>query len=550
MIALSTMIPLQRILFPLILFALMTIAIFRRHEIQSSHIGRYVPLVFSPQKPLTDSLKTPELISFWKELENILVRARPKAAPIQPFRAPTQKELEEKPESARRLNLINIKEEDLNAMKASHGLMVRDLDELAAVLPFQPRSRGVVMSAGGNYFGMAITAIRMLRRSGSELPVEIFIDTRDDYDEDLCDEILPLLNAKCLVMDDVWSAAGSKPFFHKYQFKVFALLFSSFEDILFLDADAFAAFSPDSLFDTEPYLTTGLVTWPDFWISTTSKHFYHIAGIDETSLTVRRCGESGIMLYSKRLHAQSLLLAAYYNYYGPSYYYPLLSQGAQGEGDKETFLHAALALGKPFYDVKTPVGVMGSWRNGQFRSAGMKQADPVEDWNIREKWFHLHQYGNVSPAIMAHGSIEDPIDTNKRENQARPFFIHNNIIKLDVKRLFDDVAQYQDQGGNFVRTWGPKELVIADFGYDAEKVLWEELVIAACDIGGAVCEKAKEYYRAVFMIEESEERRAGNTRRTRNGSYSPNQCPTANWFLIICLRLSSRGRMVVRLLPW
>ncbi|KAK7679537.1 Golgi alpha-1,2- mannosyltransferase [Cerrena zonata] len=42
----------------------------------------------------------------------------------------------------------------------------------------------------------------------------------------------------------------------------------------------------------------------------------------------------------------------YYNYYGPDYYYPLLSQGAAGEGDKETFIAAAHKLKLPYYQVK------------------------------------------------------------------------------------------------------------------------------------------------------------------------------------------------------
>lgn len=63
----------------------------------------------------------------------------------------------------------------------------------------------------------------------------------------------------------------------------------------------------------------------------------------------------------------------------------MLSQGAAGEGDKETFRHAALVVKAPFYYVKSRVTVMGRWLNGPWRSAGMKQADPRVDWEL----FHV-----------------------------------------------------------------------------------------------------------------------------------------------------------------
>lgn len=343
------------------------------------------------------------------------------------------------------------------------------------------------MTAGGKYFGMTITSVRMLRRTGSTLPVEIFLDNWNDYDIQTCEKILPALNAKCFVLADIWDTTPQLGTLLKYQFKVFALMFSSFEEVIFFDADAFPAHNPDILLDVEPYKSTGLVTWPDFWVSTTSHLYYDIANISVPPLDARRSSESGIMLYSKRLHSASLLLATYYNYYGPNYYYPLFSQGAQGEGDKETFLHAALALDEPFYDVKTPVTVMGSFINGTWHSAGMKQGDPVED-------YALQHMSSTSPSTTATDKIAS-------ELFARPLFIHNNIVKLDVRHLFDDPARWRNETGHLVRLWGEKGENIHIYGHDVEKVLWEELVQAACQIGNDECEKCKEYIRQVFPNE-------------------------------------------------
>lgn len=44
----------------------------------------------------------------------------------------------------------------------------------------------------------------------------------------------------------------------------------------------------------------------------------------------------------------------YYQLYGPSIYYPLLSQGTLGQGEKETYVAAAMALNMSFYQIHTP----------------------------------------------------------------------------------------------------------------------------------------------------------------------------------------------------
>jgi hypothetical protein len=45
-----------------------------------------------------------------------------------------------------------------------------------------------------------------------------------------------------------------------YQLKFFALLFSSFEEVLFLEADAFPVHDLNHLLRVEPFISTGLVT--------------------------------------------------------------------------------------------------------------------------------------------------------------------------------------------------------------------------------------------------------------------------------------------------
>jgi alpha 1,2-mannosyltransferase len=40
-------------------------------------------------------------------------------------------------------------------------------------------------------------------------------------------------------------------------------------------------------------------------------------------------------------------------------------------------------LNETFYAVRTPVTAIGSWINGTWFSAGMKQGDPIEDYALQ-----------------------------------------------------------------------------------------------------------------------------------------------------------------------
>ncbi|KAG9700421.1 nucleotide-diphospho-sugar transferase, partial [Aureobasidium melanogenum] len=193
----------------------------------------------------------------------------------------------------------------------------------------------------------------MLRRSGSDLPVQVFVADESEYEDKLCQDYLPKLGAECLILSDFIQGFEVT----HYQLKSLAMLLSSFEHVLYLDSDSIPLLRPETeLFAAEPYTSTGLVIWPDFWISTESPSFYDVAEIGTMPPNLpKSSSEAGQLLINKRKHLKTLLLANYYNIYGPDFYYPLLSQGALGQGDKETFMAAAMVLNSSYYRVKTGV---------------------------------------------------------------------------------------------------------------------------------------------------------------------------------------------------
>ena len=187
-----------------------------------------------------------------------------------------------------------------------------------------------------------------------------------------------------------------------------------------------------------------------------SPEYFEIASIvSPPALNERPSSASSQLLLSKSKHGLTLLLITYYNMYGFSHYYTLLSQHSPGQGDKETYLAAALALNATFYDVKTPVFTPGFAPEGPgaesleaFAGAGCVQHDPRDD--------------------------ADPFFTD-----ARPAFVHAQTYKLNAATLPD--RWFNEING---RLFGKEEDMLERFnGRDIEKEVWKAMIWSACDIG-------------------------------------------------------------------
>jgi alpha 1,2-mannosyltransferase len=198
------------------------------------------------------------------------------------------------------------------------------------------------------------------------------------------------------------------------------------------------------------------------------------------------------LLLDKAKHAESLLMMVYYNYYGPSHYYPLLSQGAAGMGDKETFIHAAMAMDLPFYQVQVPCHAMGFWADGKFNFHGLAQRDPVADFNYKApSRSHFHD--------SAVWEDRDYLDRATIKVLPKPLFIHANMIKFDSSLLTrPDAPLRKGNDGEYVRMWGTEQEVVEIYGYDLEKRIWMEMQKEACRTDRDACEKVKSYNEQVF----------------------------------------------------
>jgi alpha 1,2-mannosyltransferase len=444
-------------------------------------------LLSGSQSPQSGVVTTTGHEQFWVDFYPLLIAAAPNCDA--PSRIANAESVGFDPENTQPVaNLLQMTDENVMKMKQAHSTFVKSVRQDPPPLHYKPGTKGLVSTAGPSYMPVLVISLRMLRRTGSELPMEVFLADWTEYDGYTCQVVLPSLNAQCVVLSDILDAVpGSREKVAKYQYKPLAMLFSSFEEILFLDADAFPLQKPESIFASEPFRSRGLVTFPDFWGPTASPLFYQIASLEQPAPNIRQSTESGEVFVSKRTHLRTLLLCAYYNFWGPSYYYPLLSQGAAGEGDKETFLAAATVLNEPFYQVSEPIRAVGRHKADGFSGSTMVQYNPIEDYALTRKG-EWRIRGSAAPAPS-------------------PFIIHANFPKFNPATIFHENGPVIKEDGSYTRAWLAPEDVIEASGTDVERHFWEEIRWTACALEGkttswegkkGICDRTVEYWNQTF----------------------------------------------------
>ncbi|SCU99551.1 LAME_0G03664g1_1 [Lachancea meyersii CBS 8951] len=382
-----------------------------------------------------------------------------------------------------------------------------------------PREEGFVTVGGGRFSLLSYTMIKTLRERGSTLPVEVVIPPQDEAGEEhYCNEVLPELNGRCVFFSDVLPKDLLSAWeFKRYQIKSVALLISSFKKIVFIDADDFPLKNLDSVFKSDVVKQNGLVLWPDLWRRVTAPVFYRIANVDvDLNDRVRNLGddvsppsryqkpgekldldaipfhdlqgavpdptsESGQMIIDKVRHLQTLLLALYYNVYGPEWYYSLMSQGTAGEGDKETFATAAHVLGLPYYQVKTKLAFDGYHSNGGFSGVALLQHDCVQDFELHERAISrvrkdMTEYQKFDPAYDAEDGFYNDLQKRRDKSDIDVMFAHASYHKFDPWQLYNEKIYLNPDGSQFRSFHNLKKIKY----FDIELFNFEVLQSALC----------------------------------------------------------------------
>lgn len=417
----------------------------------------------------------------WQQLLHLFQTHSPGVAQIRPF-SPANKTQPHNSFSPNLPDLISLEEKDIKYLQDTHSSYVSKItSHNAPALVYNEDTHGIVTTASGRYLHILLVSVRMLRRTGCLLPVQVFVERIEDFKSSICGLHLPALGASCYLFSNIIGDNIQDYGVTAFQLKIFAILFSTFENVLFLDADNLAVSDPTPLLIEEPLASNGLVLWPDFWVLTASPIYFDVSQQDQLTPTSRPSSESGQLLVSKKRHASTLLLAAYYNFYGPHHYYPLLAQGGPGQGDKETYCAAAVALKLSYYVVHEHVDEVGpKKKDGTIRGIAMAQHNPVAD-NLR---------------------------TQKKLTKSPPWiFIHHHNPKLDPMDIFNSDAPTRNDGtGRWQRMWGSAVSKTKFGGVDMEKRLWQELCLVACSIqpdgpgsrARKTCANCKKYTQTMF----------------------------------------------------
>ncbi|KAL4889496.1 mannosyltransferase putative-domain-containing protein [Aspergillus ambiguus] len=142
-------------------------------------------------------------------------------------------------------------------------------DHIALHGSFYSGQRGLVFTGSDDQAPYMITSIKSIRKLGCDLPVEVMYLGDDDLSEDFRErlEAIPGVLTRDLsqmVLEEGWSLAG-------WAGKPFAILLSSFQEAMFVDADALFVRNPEVLFEDEAYTSEGALFFKDRLLMPESK---------------------------------------------------------------------------------------------------------------------------------------------------------------------------------------------------------------------------------------------------------------------------------------
>ena len=204
------------------------------------------------------------------------------------------------------------------------------------------KGRGII-TVGHKFAIFELTSLVIHIRKYSKLPIEIFHWT--DFDPKY---IAHLMEFENIVMKDLTNSFlnGELPKDSRHHFtKPLAMMMTSFEEVLYIDSDAFPMFhTTPNIFDMSFDLLkrNDIVLFRDYWMNHPDNPIYKILEFD---YMWQRQVDSGIVIYRK---SKSLKLLAFAYYICMEGEFQKLTAG-----DKDAFWMGLMAL--KFYNMPAPI---------------------------------------------------------------------------------------------------------------------------------------------------------------------------------------------------
>lgn len=222
-------------------------------------------------------------------------------------------------------------------------------DRFIETIPTYPggfSGRGIVICGGGiKYFTCAWVCIQRLRRAGCRLPIEFWHLGRREMNGRMT-ELLAPFRVNCVDALKVRSRHPAR-ILRGWELKSYALLRSSFREVLLLDADNVPIVDPEFLFETQEFRSTGAIFWPDYGHTRNQKTrpAWVSCGLRQPD---EREFETGQIAVDKERCWRALCLAQWFNENSDFYYQHV-------HGDKETFHLAFRKVKQPYSLIQVPL---------------------------------------------------------------------------------------------------------------------------------------------------------------------------------------------------
>ncbi|MDQ0392018.1 hypothetical protein [Labrys monachus] len=197
--------------------------------------------------------------------------------------------------------------------------------------------RGIVVCAGGpSFFTNAYVLVHVLREAlQCRLPIEVWHLGPAEMSARMAAMLgafgVRVVDATAGDADHAWIVDG-------WQLKAHALAWSSFEEVLLLDADQVPTRDPAEVFEWADYRETGAVLWPDIVDLIPENPVWDACGLAPRSAPAI---ESGQLLIHKARKWPAIQLALHLNRHADFYYRMMY-------GDKETYLLGLLMADSRF----------------------------------------------------------------------------------------------------------------------------------------------------------------------------------------------------------
>ena len=263
-------------------------------------------------------------------------------------------------------------------------------DHMSLHAHFKKGGRGIVLTAGDDQAPYLLTTIYSFRQLGCTLPIEVMYLGDQDLGEDYRMELEALPGVTCrdiaqMTNDEGWRLAG-------WAAKPFAILLSSFREVIFIDADSLFFRNPEILFDDPDYKEMGALFFRDRLIMPESKKRWLQQVLPKPVPRLAKQSrfwtgesghmqESGVIVVDKWKHFMAMLLVTRFN--GPDRD-GNKEKGITGVydmmyGDKETFWIGFLLAGDESYAFhKGDAGIMGQLSDDKPKTLE-KREEPAEE---------------------------------------------------------------------------------------------------------------------------------------------------------------------------